>query len=276
MNFNIIAIAALLSVVSAPAADAQSKGYVENVDSAAWYADHERWADSERCLKQALRLEPAYAGNALVLSNLGYAQTRLGHLDEALVSYGASLGINPESARVLTNRAATYIDKGDTRSALADLDKALNIDPNLKDALRVRGVLRLDKGDTTGAEADFTALAKIAPADASAFSGLASCAAMKGDLKEAVKWYDEAIKISPDEDMMFMRGLYLLETDDFKGASEAIAEALAKYPQCGNLYLLRGVLHQRAYLNTEAEADKKLALRYGADPEIFEQLFPAK
>ena len=117
MTFKTIITIASLCFATESFAQGFTPAYVERADSADHYIKAERWADAERNLKTALRLEPANPGNALLLSNLGYVQTMLGKFDDALESYDVSLSIAPKSA-VVALKPGTHlrIRRKDSRS----------------------------------------------------------------------------------------------------------------------------------------------------------------
>ena len=69
-------------------------------------------AQAEDLLKQALRLEPKNPHNALLFSNLGLVQRKLGRYNDAVESYTYALNIAPLAVPILLNRAAIYLEQG--------------------------------------------------------------------------------------------------------------------------------------------------------------------
>ena len=67
---------------------------------------------AEELLLQALKLEPKNAKNALLFSNLGLVQRRLGEFDKALESYSFALNFAPLAVPILLDRAAIYMEMG--------------------------------------------------------------------------------------------------------------------------------------------------------------------
>ena len=57
---------------------------------------------AEELLLQALKLEPKNAKNALLFSNLGLVQRRLGEFDKALESYSFALNFAPLAVPIFT------------------------------------------------------------------------------------------------------------------------------------------------------------------------------
>jgi hypothetical protein len=75
---------------------------------------------AEELLVQAMKLEPSNPYNALLFSNLGLVQKRLGRYDDALQSYTYALNIAPTAVPILLDRAALYMEKGMTDRAYPD------------------------------------------------------------------------------------------------------------------------------------------------------------
>lgn len=96
---------------------------------------------------QALKLEPKNAKNALLFSNLGLVQRRLGEFDKALESYSFALNFAPLAVPILLDRAAIYMEMGKTDRAYTDYCQVLDEDKQNKEALLMRAyiyVLRRD------------------------------------------------------------------------------------------------------------------------------------
>ncbi len=256
-------------VFSAGMASAQSYSYsyVERADSAERYIRLERWEDAERNLKAALRLEPGNPGNALLLSNLGYVQSQLGHTNEAIDSYTVSLSIAPRSAVVLSNRGLAYLQAKRYDEAMSDLNASLAIDSVRAMPLRGRGMLRFETGDIDGAKSDFLKLSKIDSKDPAAFSGLARCFIAEGKWSEALVNLSKALELDPTEELFFLKASVEIDMGELPTAAETLREAIKKFPREGDLYLLRAKLHQLNYRPADAAIDRKTALSLGSDPE---------
>ena len=76
---------------------------------------------AEELLLRALKLEPKNAKNALLFSNLGLVQRRLGEFDKALESYSFALNFAPLAVPILLDRAAIYMEMGKTDRAYTEL-----------------------------------------------------------------------------------------------------------------------------------------------------------
>ena len=96
---------------------------------------------AEELLLQALKLEPKNAKNALLFSNLGLVQRRLGEFDKALESYSFALNFAPLAVPILLDRAAIYMEMGKTDRAYTDYCQVLDEDKQNKEALLMRAYI---------------------------------------------------------------------------------------------------------------------------------------
>lgn len=268
----IMAIAALSVILPGFASSPQ---YIELADSADNLIKEEKWSVAEECIKSALRLEPANFSNALLLSNLGIVQTNQGKMEEALESFRLGLSISPRSSVIRTNRARTLIHQRRYEEALDDLNATLEIDSIQEWPLQMRGLLLIDSKPET-ARHDFLLLGRKFPQNPIAMTGLAALAERKGDFKEAIKYYTEALYLEESPDTRFSRILARINSDNYTTASEEISEAIARYPDNGDFYLLRGLLNRLQYRYKEAADDKKKALDKGCDRQLADHLLPSE
>ena len=95
----------------------QAQTYNELVEKAMDYTLKDSLVQAEQLFRQALKMEPGNARNALLFSNLGTVQKRMGKTDEAIESYTMALNITPYSTALLLNRASLYLDMGLTDTA---------------------------------------------------------------------------------------------------------------------------------------------------------------
>lgn len=254
--------------------------YYQLADSAQYYIGKEQWKESARCIREALRLEPANVGNVMLFSNLGLATGMEGKYGEAMQCFDIALARAPKSIPVLTSKAKIQIHFSEVADAVDTLDTILEIDSMSQWPRQTRGLLRLRNRDYKDAYADFRFLAKHFPDDTWGPGGLAKCMEVQGRPAEAAGYYRDALErcAADDEDKVeFQLGLIenLGHTGQLQEALEAAKDALSEHPNEGRLYLLRGWIKEKLLIYREAEADKKLALDYGVDPQIVEQFLPA-
>lgn len=272
MNRYIITLALIAGNLSV--AYASSPEYIALGDSADMYIKNERWMEAEHSIVKALRLEPANFSNSLLFSNLGICRTNRGDYQGALEAYDLGLSIAPGSAVIRNNRAKAYLMMRDYDNALADLDESLRIDSVQEWPLQTRGLLRMRNNDLEGAKQDFSLLLKKFPYNFAAMEGLGSIAEAEGKHDEAIKYYDEALKMEDNPETRSARILIKINCDLYSDAAADISESIKKYPDYSDFYIWRGYLHRLNYRNEEAQADKKNAITKGADPQFVEQFIP--
>lgn len=276
----IVAGCAIAQAAAVMAADVvPDSKYYQLADSARFYIARERWSDAARCTREALRLEPANAGNVMLFSNLGLASGMEGKFGEAMQCFDIALERAPRSIPVLTAKAKVQVMASDADGALATLDTILELDSVAEWPLQTRGLLRLRQRDFKEAAEDFLAITRLYPENSWGPGGMAKCMEAQGYVSEAAGYYDDAARRCPegsDDRVEFQLGLIenLGHIGKIQEALDAAKEAIAEHPHDGRLYLLRGWLKRKIFLNREAEADRKLAINYGVDPQIIEQFLP--
>ena len=75
--------------------------YDELINRAMDAVEQDSLSQAETLFKKALQLEPANMRNALLFSNLGTVQRRIGKPKEALESYSLALNLTPYSVTML-------------------------------------------------------------------------------------------------------------------------------------------------------------------------------
>lgn len=253
--------------------------YYQLADSARYYIAKERWSDAARCTREALRLEPGNAGNVMLFSNLGLASGMEGKYGEAMQCFDIALSRAPKSIPVLTAKAKVQVMASDSQGALQTLDTILTLDSVAEWPLQTRGLLHLRQQDYKNAAKDFMTITKVYPNNTWGPGGMAKCMEVQGYLSEAAGYYEDAIKrcsAGNDDRVEFQLGLIenLGHLGKVQEALDTAKEAIAEHPHDGRLYLLRGWLKRKIFLNREAEADKKLAIDYGVDPQTIERFMP--
>ena len=141
---------------------------------------------AEELLLQALKLEPKNAKNALLFSNLGLAQRRLGEYDKALESYSFALNFAPLAVPILLDRAAIYMETGRTDRAYTDYCRVLDEDKQNKEALLMRAYIYMRQRNYNFAKSDYERLLKLAPQSYNGRLGLATLEQKEGKYEAAL------------------------------------------------------------------------------------------
>lgn len=267
--------AMVLTLWAAPSS-LSARSYEAYIDSAENYASRENYAEAARCYRMALKANPASPLNPKIFANLGLCLTETGNIDEAIEAFDVALVREAKSPHILTSRARALLLGNRREEALADLDNAIASDSIFLQALRLRSQLHVMKADFTKAESDFNTIHRNYPEETIGAIGLAQCHERRGEFDDAIRLYSEAIKIADEPESNVALASALLNARRHSEAAEVLREAIRRHPRCGELYLMRGVLHLRMYRPEEAVTDKKTALSLGVDPSLANQLIPGK
>ena len=115
--------------------------YQQLSEKAIEYIEMDSLHKAEELLLQALKLEPKNAKNAMLFSNLGLVQRRMGEYDKALESYSFALNFAPLAVPILLDRAAINLEMGNTDRAYTDYCLVLDEDKQNKEALLMRAYI---------------------------------------------------------------------------------------------------------------------------------------
>lgn len=263
----------ILTVFSTAFCYAQSAQYYSLADSADIYLSKEQWEKAEAVILQALRLEPANFSNSFLLSNMGVALTHQGKMEEALNSFNLALSISPNSTVALNNRAKCNLYFEKDEDALSDLCASLEIDDRQEWPLQTRGFLYLKNGELEKAKEDFNSLLTINSKNDMALYGMGNVYENLNFYDDALRYYNDAININEDPDFHLASIRLKLNNSKYQQARDEINECVAKYPQNPMFYLYRGCLHKLNYRNEESEADAKIAIAKGLDPQFVREVF---
>lgn len=252
-----------------------SQTYIQYVDSADYYIKKSKWDKAEEMTIKALKSRPANKLNYLLWSNLGDIRTNLCNHSGAIEAFDIALASQPENARILSKRAYAYLSAGDKESAVKDIDQSLRIDSVQEWPLQVKAMMALEDSDLPLAEKYFNSLKNHFDKNAEAYIGLGKIMSAKGLPEESELMFRKAISTEDSEEARFLLVLTLIQSEKLPKAKEELLIALKRYPRDGNLYLLRGMIHKLNFENDAAAMDKKIALDFGADKRLVNQLLPA-
>jgi protein O-mannosyl-transferase len=147
---------------------------------------------------------------------------------EALEALDHSIAINQYPKAYFT-RAILHEATGKTDLALADIDKVLNAEPNNTRALCVRG----------------------------------DCLEKSGKQEEAMKCYNQAIVLSANEPLFYMRrGILFGKMNNFPSAISDLDVAISLNPGNGEALFYRGIFKHKSARGGACQ-DLERALKYG-------------
>ena len=219
---------------------------------------------AEELLLQALKLEPKNAKNALLFSNLGLVQRRLGEFDKALESYSFALNFAPLAVPILLDRAAIYMEMGKTDRAYTDYCQVLDEDKQNKEALLMRAYIYVLRRDYPAARMDYNRLLELDLQSYSGRLGLATLEQKEGKFREALEILNKMITATPDD-----ATLYIARADverEMKHEDLALVdleEAIRLDAASADAYLLRGNIYLAQKKKGLAKADFEKAILNG-------------
>ncbi|WP_289705832.1 tetratricopeptide repeat protein, partial [Bacteroides acidifaciens] len=203
--------------------------------------ENDSLSQAEELLIKALKLEPKNGKNALLFSNLGLVQRRLGKFDKALESYSFALNFAPLAVPILLDRAAIYMEMGKIDRAYTDYCQVLDEDKQNKEALLMRAYIYVIRRDYPAARIDYNRLLEIEPQSYSGRLGLATLEQKEGKFREALEILNKMLATTPED-----ATLYIARADverEMKHEDLALVdleEAIRLDAASADAYLLRG------------------------------------
>lgn len=203
---------------------------------------------AEGYLKKALQLEPANMRNALLFSNLGTVQRRMGKNKEALESYSLALNLTPYSITMLLNRASLYLEMDYMDKAYVDYCNVIDLDAKNTEALQFRAYIYMRRRQYQEAKNDYQSLLETLPDDKTARIGIAMVNQKMQRYREALEEFNRLIVDYP-KDVSLLKARAELEVDmntldlallDLENAVRMAPNDAELYVMCGEIYLAQG------------------------------------
>lgn len=159
--------------------------------------------------------------------------------DAALEIYDAALRLSPRNVELLINRSTALLSLNRRDEAFASAKEALACDENAPLAWRVYGTVALKLGLYESARDAFIRTLELSPNDSEAMSGEAIALKELGEVDAALRKFDTALAIDP-------------ENEDVKSNKGALLLLLGRYPEGLPLFEYRransDTLHLKARL----------------------------
>lgn len=222
-----------------------SQSYNEVVERAMKYALSDSLVQAEKLFREALKMDPNNARNALLFSNLGTVLKRMGRTDEAIEAYTMALNITPYSTAMLLNRGTLYLDKGLDSKAYVDFCNVIDLIPENIEARLYRAYIYMQRREYTEARIDYNVIVGKEPSHKAARIGLAMLDQLEGKLSAARDKLNLLIgEFADDASLLIMRANLDLERGYPEAAVLDLEEALRLNPkdaettvQLGDVYL---------------------------------------
>ncbi|WP_298072914.1 tetratricopeptide repeat protein [uncultured Bacteroides sp.] len=264
------ALSVLLTLI--PCLSVLSQTYDEWCERAVVATEEDSLELAEKCIRQALQLEPANPRNALLFSNLGTIQRSRHRYEQALESYRMALNMAPMSVPILMNHATLSLELGQNDKARADYSQVIEIEPHNVEALLMRAYIYMQQRDYKFARLDYDTLLKIDPQHYNVRLGLAA-------LYQREIRYDEALVVL-DGMLADKGGTTPYTTDELAAVRVARAgveldmlkpdqalldldEAIRLDPRQSEAYLMRGRVHLMLKKKALAKRDLEKAVSLG-------------
>lgn len=264
------ALSVLLTLI--PCLSVLSQTYDEWCERAVVATEEDSLELAEKCIRQALQLEPANPRNALLFSNLGTIQRSRHRYEQALESYRMALNMAPMSVPILMNHATLSLELGQNDKARADYSQVIEIEPHNVEALLMRAYIYMQQRDYKFARLDYDTLLKIDPQHYNVRLGLAA-------LCQREIRYDEALVVL-DGMLADKGGTTPYTTDELAAVRVARAgveldmlkpdqalldldEAIRLDPRQSEAYLMRSRVHLMLKKKALAKRDLEKAVSLG-------------
>lgn len=250
-------ILAIISFSLSASMSVFSQNYNEIVEKAMSYTFKDSLVQAEELFKKALRLDPNNARNALLFSNLGTVQKRMGKLDDAIESYTLALNITPYATSILLNRGTLYLDKENYDKAYLDFCNVIDLIPENIEARLYRAYIYMNRREYKEARIDYNVIVGKEPGHKAARIGLILLDQNEGKLVAAREGLDMLINEYPkDASLLLMRANIDIERNypesailDLEAALKINPKDAETYVQLGDVYLSTGKKHdaRKAY-----------------------------
>lgn len=202
-----------------------------------------RMGNTHLALKQIQRLEEEYPENNKILS-LSHAQIleQAHQLNKAFEVLNASLKDAPDDIDLLYARSIIAAKLHNIKTAEADLRRVLSLKPDHPDALNTLGFTLADQTKRYEEASHLLKKAmEVAPNDPSVLDSLGWLSYRKGNNKEAIQHFRQALAIHYNVSVAAHLGEVLWMSGHTKEAQHVLKEAYELDPQDG---ALREVLHR--------------------------------
>ena len=233
---------------------------------------------AEAWFKKALQKEPANMRNALLFSNLGTIQRRMGKNKEALESYSLALNLTPYSVTMLLNRASLYLDMDYLDKAYMDYCNVIDLDAKNKEALQFRAYIYMRRRQYQDARNDYQSLLEVVPGDKTARIGMAMVNQKLQRYRESLEEFNRLIVDYPkDVSLLKARAELEVETNNLELALLDLESAAKLAPNDAEIYVMCGDIYTEQGRNREAYVAFEKAVELGIPrPELQDRLKASK
>ena len=238
--------------------------YDEYISQAMDAIETDSLAKAEMFFKEALKLEPANIKNALLFSNLGTIQRRIGKKKEALEAYSLALNLTPYSITILLNRASLYLEMDMLDKAYLDYCNVIDLDAKNKEALQFRAYVYMRRRQYMEARLDYQRLLAEEPENKTARVGITMVNQKDKRYREALEELNRLITDYPrDVSLLKARAELEVEMNSLELALLDLEEAVRITPNDADIYVMCGEIYLTQGKKREAYAAFEKAVELG-------------
>jgi|GEM_PF-882266 len=233
------------------------------------FLERKKWKRARDDFSEAIRCEPT---NAAAFLNRAMAHFELNNLDRALASADSAVSLRPDWLEAYAFRARIHRRRGDMERASEDEREVARLTPKepttppgtAEDIIGSARIALLARRYDEAIDLCNKALSTNLPANLApgALTTRGSAYAGLGDLDRALRDYEEALKIYPQQTVaLFCRGnIYARKNDRYK-AIDDYNEAIRLDPNFSEAYGNRAIVYAALKKNDQALSDLNEAIR---------------
>ncbi len=242
-----------------------------------WKNSDSLWTDA---IKKYPESEAAYRNRGSYLINkeaydLGEKNIGEREMDRALEDFNISIAINPNNAKVFTNRANIHGLKGHFDLALSDYSKSIELDKTDEQIFFNRAVTYSMMKQFDKAIEDFTTVLKMKPQFKIAKESRAYAYVDNKNYEKAISELNELIKTEPTNAMYyFYRGTAYFNSGNAAAALADNTMAIEYNPNNSGAYFNRSVVNKTMgkYKDALNDALKAQSMGYAINPNYINEL----
>lgn len=255
-----------------------AQAYDEWITRAMDAVEKDSFYRAEEYFKKALQLEPANVRNALLFSNLGTIQRRMGKNKEALESYSLALNLTPSSITMLLNRASLYLEMDYLDKAYMDYCHVIDLEDKNVEALQFRAYIYMRRRQYQEARNDYQRLLETVPGDKTARIGMAMVNQKMLRYRESLEEFNRLIVDYPkDASLLKARAELEVEMNSLEMALLDLEAALKLTPNDADIYVMCGEIYLLQERKREAYVAFEKAIELGVPrPQLQDKLKASK
>jgi Tfp pilus assembly protein PilF/peroxiredoxin len=189
-----------------------------------------------------------------------------GYFDQAAASFQLALQDDPSSAEAVYGLGSVYLNQQKTAEAQESFERAVKLHASYPDTLpnawNNLGLLATREGRTVEAIPYFQEALKLSPDHLVALDNLGNAYRQQKQWEEARKLFERALKVSPqDPEANYSLGMIFAQTNDNERAYEYLQRALKARPAYPEALNNLGILYLRTQRRDQAVASFEECIR---------------